>query len=312
MLGNNTRELFSEAAPSVGQNSLDVAALAGVAAVSSLAALEQNLIQTNNFLDRGTPESNPLHEFRITPEARAIDKSAWAIVSASLSMAAEMSLSPREGGLGLRNVLVSDTALSDQCPLQISCSDPGSRFRTADGSCNNLRNPVFGKSNTPAQRILPPTYDDGLVSFRTRGVDGGILPSVRNISSSIMIDIDKPDPVFTLSVMQWAQFMDHDFAHIPFPSLENGEGIDCCSRHGGEELHPRCAPIDVSGDPFYAQFGRSCMNFVRSMLAIGPGEACTFGFAEQLNQLTHWIDGSTVYGNNEDEAKALKASKTGS
>ncbi|KAG0707416.1 Chorion peroxidase [Chionoecetes opilio] len=85
----------------------------------------------------------------------------------------------------------------------------------------------------------------------------------------------------------------------------------CCSRHGGEELHPRCAPMDVSGDPFYAQFGKSCMNFVRSMLAIGPGKACTFGFAEQLNHLTHWIDGSTVYGNNEDEAKALRSFQNG-
>ncbi|KAG0720210.1 hypothetical protein GWK47_000733 [Chionoecetes opilio] len=89
MLGPNTRAFFSEAAPSVGQNSLDVAARAGVAAVSSLAALEQKLIHTNYFLERGTPASNHLHWFRITPEARAMDRRAWAIVSASSCMAAE-------------------------------------------------------------------------------------------------------------------------------------------------------------------------------------------------------------------------------
>lgn len=64
-----------------------------------------------------------------------------------------------------------------------------------------------------------PLLSTGIVAFRTRATDGSLLPGVRNISNTILVDIDKPDPTFTLSVMQWAQFMDHDFAHIPFPSL---------------------------------------------------------------------------------------------
>ncbi|KAG0707418.1 Gag-Pol polyprotein [Chionoecetes opilio] len=124
MLGSNTRELFSEAAPSVGQTPWTWQPYPGLGGrgLSSLAALEQNQIQTNNFLDRGTPESNHLHHFRITPEARAMDKSAWAIVSASLSMAAEMSLSPREGGRGTPKRAVSDTALRDQCPRRLAAA----------------------------------------------------------------------------------------------------------------------------------------------------------------------------------------------
>ena len=67
----------------------------------------------------------------------------------------------RRAGIGLQNVRVSETSLVEQCPTQITCGNPSSRFRTADGSCNNLQKPEFGKSNTPVQRILPPTYDDG-------------------------------------------------------------------------------------------------------------------------------------------------------
>ncbi|XP_063859519.1 chorion peroxidase-like [Scylla paramamosain] len=311
MLNVNTRNAFAESRPAVAESQLEVAVRAGVAAVDSLAALEQTLVQSNNFLQRGTPASNHVHQSRIRQSARDMDKRAWTIVMASSSVMQSEGLTRSQGGLGLRNVRVSETSLRDQCPPKVTCGDPSRRYRTADGSCNNLQNPEFGKSNTPAQRILPPTYNDGLSAFRINGVDGSPLPNVRKISSSIMVDINEPDPAFTLSVMQWAQFMDHDFAHIPFPSLENGQGIDCCPKDPNAQLHPRCQPIDISGDPFFSKFQTKCMNFVRSMLAVGPGEACTFGFAEQLNQLTHWIDGSNVYGSDDEEQRAVRSFQGG-
>ena len=67
-----------------------------------------------------------------------------------------------------------------------------------------------------------------------------------------------------------------------FVSTANGQGINCCPTSQNTELHPRCAPIDITGDPFFSRFRRNCMNFVRSMLAVGPAEECTFGFAEQV------------------------------
>lgn len=33
-------------------------------------------------------------------------------------------------------------------------------YRMVDGSCNNLYNPLLGKSVTPQSRILPNAYDD--------------------------------------------------------------------------------------------------------------------------------------------------------
>ncbi|XP_045133044.1 chorion peroxidase-like [Portunus trituberculatus] len=311
MLNVNTRNAFAASRPGVAESQLEVGVRAGVAAVDSLAALEQSIVQSSSFLRRGTPESNHVHQSRIRQSARDMDKRAWAIVMASSNVMQNEGLTSSQGGLGLRNVRVSETSLRDRCPPTVTCRDPRSKYRTADGSCNNLQNAAFGQSNTPAQRILPPIYEDGVAGFRVTGEDGSPLPNVRRISSSIMVDINEPDTTFTLSVMQWAQFMDHDFAHIPFPSLENGQGIDCCPEDPNTPLHPRCQPIDISGDPFFSRFRRKCMNFVRSMLAVGPAEACTFGFAEQLNQLTHWIDGSNVYGSDENEQRAVRSFRNG-
>jgi hypothetical protein len=50
--------------------------------------------------------------------------------------------------------------MENNCPRRPHC-DPSSRYRTFDGSCNNLGNPKIGMANTPLRRILPNHYDDG-------------------------------------------------------------------------------------------------------------------------------------------------------
>lgn len=54
---------------------------------------------------------------------------------------------------------------------------------------------------------------------RIVGTDGAKLPNVRDASNNILLDVDLPDSDFTLAVMQWAQFMDHDLTHAPFPDM---------------------------------------------------------------------------------------------
>jgi len=50
------------------------------------------------------------------------------------------------------------------CAPKVTC-DENSMYRTIDGSCNNLENPLWGATKTPYVRLGPATYDDGKYSF---------------------------------------------------------------------------------------------------------------------------------------------------
>jgi peroxidase len=54
-------------------------------------------------------------------------------------------------------------------------------------------------------------------------------------------------------------------------------------------------PILISqSDEFYSHFSQNCMNFVRSSLI--PSRDCRFSYAKVPSKVTHFIDGSTIYG----------------
>ena len=66
----------------------------------------------------------------------------------------------------------------------------------------------------------------GVSTPRTRSVVGTPLPPERVVASTVLVDRDDPDQQFTLSVMQWAQFIDHDLTFTPFTRLCK-EQIQC-------------------------------------------------------------------------------------
>ena len=49
------------------------------------------------------------------------------------------------------------------------------------------------------------------------------------------------------------------------------------------------------------------MNFARSLSS--PSLKCELQTREQLNQITHWIDGSNIYGSTVDEAMHLRSTR---
>ena len=136
------------------------------------------------------------------------------------------------------------------------------------------------------------------------------------IFSDIVPDVDAPSELDTHNVMQWGQFVDHDITHTPLFRL-SGEsaGIQCCEADGSGPynklyLHPECFPIEIpENDPFFMQHGQRCMHFVRSMP--GPQLGCSFGYGEQMNQITATHDGSNVYGSDSEDEEALRAYKGG-
>lgn len=177
------------------------------------------------------------------------------------------------------------------------------KFRTIDGSCNNLENPLFGASGTPFTRLTPAYYEDGISSLR-----GGLQarsrsffnvgpftdpnPSPRVISESVVRNITQDEVEFTHILMQWGQFLDHDLDLSPEFEVE-------CESCIFTEI---CEPINVpKSDPVFGvgtpQDG-DCLPFRRSLPTCDESLPGQFSPREQVNDLTSYIDGSQVYGSN--------------
>lgn len=119
---------------------------------------------------------------------------------------------------------------------------------------------------------------------RSKAADGSPLPSARQVSITFTQDIDSPSENYTMLLMQWGQFLDHDMTHTPISRGQMGSGISCC--RNGREIdaslrHPDCFQIEIPrNDHMFAPFGERCMEFVRSLPA--PRPECNFGPREQV------------------------------
>ena len=144
-----------------------------------------------------------------------------------------LNLSPKQLRDGLSSISMYGTPYEQYC-LKIPDCDERYPYRTIDGSCNNIRNPLWGKSLTQFERLLPPEYSDGISELRI-SINGRPLPPPRAIStgvclfefsfsSSTIFFLLKQKKVFETSgqndarfsdrwnvmFMQWGQFLDHD------------------------------------------------------------------------------------------------------
>ncbi|UYV64041.1 hypothetical protein LAZ67_2006378 [Cordylochernes scorpioides] len=142
--------------------------------------------------------------------------------------------------------------------------DPHAKYRTLDGSCNNVHQPAWGRAASCMKRLLPPKYADAVSAPRT-GHKGHPLPDPRTVSLTVHRHVHRPARDFTHMLMVWGQFLDHDIALTPVTRMENNAAIQCCPPT--DSGHYQCLPIQISEeDPFYSKFGTKCINFVRSAL----------------------------------------------
>lgn len=165
----------------------------------------------------------------------------------------------------------------------------GQEVRTYDGSNNNLRYTDWGATHTILPRIAPPNYRDG---FNEPIVYEDLVP--RAISNYAM---DHPDgmvlfdTVSNLNDYLWAfgQFIDHDIILT----------------ESGTEVY--CTPIP-QGDRFFDPFNEGDKEFCigRSIIAEGTGNGPD-NPREHINGITAWIDGSAVYGSDEETANWLRS-----
>lgn len=59
---------------------------------------------------------------------------------------------------------ISEQNAADNCLSKINCN-PFQKYRSIDGTCNNLLVPGWGTPNTAFVRLLPPSYSDGKSFF---------------------------------------------------------------------------------------------------------------------------------------------------
>lgn len=186
-----------------------------------------------------------------------------------------------------------------ECPVDDSPCDPTTPYRTLSGHCNNLRNPTLGKSLTTFARLLPPAYEDGVSKPRSTSVTGAQLPNPRVVSTVIHPDISNLHNRYTLMVMQFAQFLDHDLTMTPIHKGFQESIPSCRSCDSPRTVHSECNPFPVPpGDHYYPTMNvssgaRMCFPSMRSL----PGQQ-HLGPREQVNQNTGFLDGSVVYGEN--------------
>ncbi|MFN7020487.1 MAG: peroxidase family protein [Phycisphaerales bacterium] len=159
--------------------------------------------------------------------------------------------------------------------------------RSIDGTGNNIAHSVWGSAGSDLRRGPSGAhYMDGLGMMMPRANPRAVSNALSGQSPAGLGN----NRLLSSMFWQWGQFIDHDFALVDESSAEP-------------------APIAVpAGDPVMdpGGTGTQVMSFNRSVCSDG-----ITGPRQHQNVLTHWIDGSMVYGSDTGRASALRAGTGG-
>ncbi len=163
----------------------------------------------------------------------------------------------------------------------LAVSAGGQEYRSIDGTGNHLSDNTLGSVGTMLVREgSGAMYLDGLGSMMPR-------PSAREISNAVGTQSVGNGNATGLSSMfwQWGQFIDHDFALVGTNAAD---------------------PVNIAvpaGDPWFDPMntGAQSIHFNRSASVGGVVDA-----RQHANEITHYLDGSMVYGSDTTRAAALR------
>ena len=161
-------------------------------------------------------------------------------------------------------------------------------FRTIDGTENNGNQ---GEANKQLIRLFDNAFDDGISVPRGGEFDQSVLPNPRTISNIVVVQVEDAPNFLNASdwLWQWGQFLDHDFA---------------LNEASGEEppTPEDFTPIVVAdGDPTFPDGTE--LPFIRVPAAEGTGKRTP---RQINNQVTAFLDASSVYGSDEERAEFLR------
>ncbi|GAU92094.1 hypothetical protein RvY_04223 [Ramazzottius varieornatus] len=103
------------------------------------------------------------------------------------------------------------------------------------------------------------------------------------------------------------------YSRVTFPTYADapvlqarGQQPDCCAVNRGCTMS-ECFQFSVPPfDPFYSQFNVTCHQFARS-LPSRKARCHTNGMREQFSTVTHWLDGSQIYGSSIPQSLRIRS-----
>ncbi len=266
----------------------------------------------SKFFRAASAESVRQGKARIFVE-KAVSRAEASLLSSRSARGAgldQMSLQPGSL-LAKRDLEMIYEASECRPPRETATCSEDAQYRTIDGTCNNLANPLRGSSFTAFKRILPANFEDGLSQMRgaqqsvseevfAHGPFNPPYPSTRLVSSTVVRDRSVDDPLHTHLLMAFGQFLDHDMDLAVQPSDVECDLASC-------ETGDLCAPVRVPTDDQTFGVGTarngSCLPFVRSL------PACTSGDYEArnpVNEISSFLDCSMIYGSTSARASFLR------
>ena len=168
---------------------------------------------------------------------------------------------------------------------------PGVRHsRTADGSWNNLADPKEGAAGTRFPRNV--TND----SIRPETGDTLMTPNPREVSRALLARGRemKEDPFLNLLAASWINFQNHDWVHHGEPLINEVHEIPLADDDPARKRHWQAKMF----------VGKTQSDPTRS-----PGiEETPITF---INEVTHWWDGSQIYGSDQETQDRLRSAVDG-
>jgi len=185
------------------------------------------------------------------------------------------------------------------------------RYRTIDGSCNNIELPVMGRARTPYARILKPDYGDGIETVK-QSHSGKDLPNARRITRTLMTteghqDGDGIHPRLNQLFQAMGQFIAHNGLKTSNRNAKESGIKNCCKeKEPSRERKMTCLEIDIldPDDPFRLD-NRDCLD-IRRNIRMSPLDCNPTHGTRQGSVFSHYQDLNAVYGVTKETYEDLK------
>lgn len=165
----------------------------------------------------------------------------------------------------------------------VDCAKADSRFRSADGTCYSKEKPHEGAAGTAFGRNIPPEMIDFNSEKNLMNPDPGLVSKELFTREGF-----KPVPFLNMLAAVWIQFMNHDWL-----------------THGVNDSRGKIGARNSDGTA--VQIDRTQVN---QKIASGQYDP-RFGGKVTLNDVTHWWDGSQIYGSSQADQSALRTGSQG-